>query len=603
MISETATDSKANFKRLLGYVKDLKLGLFGAILGMIGYGIIDTLFVYSIKPLVDEGLTGNNPSVLKYMPIFVLGVVFVRGICSFATSYGMAWAGGHLVMRLQREIFSKLMYMPVSFFDEHNTGTLLSKITYDTNQVSGAATSSLVTLVRESATIIGLLAMMFYHSWQLSLIFFIVGPIVAVAIRVVSKRFRKISTNLQNAMGDVTTTSEQMLNGHREVLSFGGHVIENQRFEGASNMIRRHQMKLASASAIANPAIQFIASIALAVVLFIASKPAIMEEMTPGTFTIIVTSMMMLMKPLRSITSVNNEIQKALAACTSLFTILDMDTEKDTGIRDVTRAKGNIKFEDVSFHYPGKEDNVLKDISFEIKTGQTIALVGRSGSGKSTIASLLPRFYDVQHGKILLDGIELSEYKLTSLRKQFAQVSQGVHLFNGSVADNIAYAFPEAKREDIEKAARMANVMEFAKTMENGLDTEIGERGVMLSGGQRQRVAIARALLRDAPVLILDEATSALDTESERKIQQAIDHVVQDRTAIVIAHRLSTIEKADEILVVDEGLIVERGSHSQLMALTGAYYQLHQKQFGQTDENRDDESQDAIFASKTNELS
>ncbi|GDY25852.1 lipid A export ATP-binding/permease protein MsbA [Agarivorans sp. Toyoura001] len=581
MIPETATDTKANYIRLLSYVKDRKIGLIVAIIGMIGYGAVDTLFVYSIKPLIDEGLSGKNPDIMTYMPIFILGIVLLRGICGFASSYGMSWVGGHLVMKIQRQIFNHLMLMPVSFFDKNPTGTLLSKITYDSNQVSTAATASLVNLVRESATIIGLLCLMFYNSWQLSLIFFVIGPPVGFAISLVSRRFRKISTHLQHAVGNVTTTSEQMLNGHREILSFGGQPKEEERFNSASNMIRRQQMKMATVSAIANPAVQFIASIGLSVVLFAASSPELVQELTPGTFTIIVTSMMMLLKPLRVITQLNNDVQRAMAACTSLFSVLDMDPENDKGTFETPRAQGKVVLKDVQFTYPTKNELVLKGINLTIDEGQTVALVGRSGSGKTTIASLLPKFYEVQQGSVLLDDRPIQDYKLANLREQFAQVSQTVHLFSGTIADNIGYAKEDASREDIERVAEMANVTSFVDKFEDGFDTIIGEKGVMLSGGQRQRIAIARALLKDSPVLILDEATSALDTESERKIQEAIDRVCSDRTAIVIAHRLSTIESADVIVVLDEGVIVEQGSHAELMAHKGTYHQLHQIQFGE----------------------
>lgn len=584
MIQETATDGKANFKRLLGYVKDRKIGLVFAILGMIGYGIVDTIFVYSIKPLIDEGLTGNNPDVLKYMPIFVLLIVLFRGICNFVASYGMAWVGSHLVMKIRRQIFSHLMTMPVSFFDKNPTGDLLSKITYDSTQVSNAATKALINLVRESATIIGLLGLMFYHSWQLSMVFFLVGPVVALAIRIVSKRFRKISRNIQTAMGKVTTSSEQMLNGHREILSFGGQQHEAGEFDRVSNNIRRQQMKMASATAIANPAVQIIASSGLAIVLYIASFPGIIEQLTPGTFTVIVTSIMMLLKPLKVITNINNEIQKALAACTSLFSVLDMPGELDQGKVEVERAKGQIKLRGVSFSYPSKPDvAVLKNVDLDIEAGETVAFVGRSGSGKSTIASLIPRFYDAGEGSIELDDIPLGDYRLANLREQIAQVSQSVHLFSGTIASNIAYGMTEVTMEQIVKAAEMANVAEFVNELDEGYDTLVGEKGVMLSGGQRQRIAIARALLRDAPILIMDEATSALDTESERKIQQAVDRVCSDRTAIVIAHRLSTIERADNIVVIDDGRVVEQGSHEQLLAAKGSYYQLHNIQYGQKD--------------------
>lgn len=569
-----------NFVRLFSYVTERKAGLVVAVIAMIGYAAVDTTFIYSIKPLIDQGLSGKDPSILKIMPFFVVGIVLLRGLFNFVSAYCMAWVGSHVVMKMQRQVFNHLMGMPVAFFDKNSTGNLLSKITYDTDQVADTSTKALVTMVKQGCLVIGLVGMMFYNSWILSLIFFIIGPIVAVVMRIVSRRFRRISKNMQDAMGSVTSASEQMLNGHREVLAFNGQSRENERFFDVSNRIRRQQMKMAATSAMSNPIVQLVATIGLAVVLYAASFPHVMSQLTPGTFTVIITSMMMLQQPIKQLTQVNTNIQRGMAACTSLFTVLDTPNETDDGDYAPERVDGTIELNDVTFTYPTKDTPVLRDIGFKVDAGKTVALVGRSGSGKTTIASLLTRFYDIDSGSIQIDGHQVQSYTLASLRRQFSMVSQGVHLFAGSIADNIAYAFDNVSREQIENAADMANVMEFAKHLPDGLDTLIGERGVMLSGGQRQRVAIARALLRDAPILILDEATSALDTASERKIQEAIDRVCENRTAIVIAHRLSTIENADEILVIDDGKLLERGSHRELLDKQGAYYQLYQMQFG-----------------------
>lgn len=581
MAQENSTlPKKSNFTRLLAYVSERKAGLIAAIIGMIGYACVDVTFIYSIKPLIDEGLSGKDPSVLKIMPFFVVGIVILRGSFNFISSYCMSWVGSHVVMKMQQQIFAHLMSMPIAYFDRHSIGTLLSKITYDTNQIADASTKTLVTMVKQGGLVIGLLAMMFYNSWQLSLIFLIIGPIVAIAIRIVSRRFRRISKNLQDAMGNVTAVSEQMLNGHREVLAFNGQDKETERFKKVSNTIRRQQMKMSATSAIANPVVQAVAVSGLGVVLYIASFPEIMNELSAGTFTVIVTSMMMLLQPIKQLTQLNTNFQRGMAACTSIFNVLDEPTEIDGGTYAPDRVTGEIVFDHVTFSYPTKDEPVLRDISFDVPAGRTVALVGRSGSGKTTIASLLPRFYEIQQGSITIDGHSIEEFKLPSLRHQFSMVSQNVHLFAGTIAENIAYAQDNASREQIVQAAEMANVMEFAERLPDGLNTIIGERGLMLSGGQRQRVAIARALLRDAPILVLDEATSALDTASERKIQEAIERVCQDRTAIVIAHRLSTIENADEIIVIDDGHLIERGNHQQLMAKQGAYYQLYQMQFG-----------------------
>ncbi|MDX7859638.1 lipid A ABC transporter ATP-binding protein/permease MsbA [Aeromonas caviae] len=583
MQQETSQESWTVFKRLLGYVRDRKLGLVGGIIGMLGYAAVDTTFVYSIKPLIDQGLNGNDSSVLKWMPFFVLGIVALRGCAAFLSNYCMAWVGNHVVMRLQQQVFSHLMAMPMSFFDRQNTGNLLSKVTYDAGQVSSAASSTLVSLVREGATVIGLLGLMFWHSWQLSVIFLVVGPLVGILISIISRRFRKISRHIQQAVGDITTSTEQMLKGHKEVLMFGGQEVEDKRFYQVSNRMRQQTMKMVAADAIGSPIVQMVASVALAVFLYVATIDSVKATLTAGTFTVMVTSMMMLLKPLKSLTDVNNQFQRGITACQSLFGLLDSTPEQDTGTRTLERARGEIEFRNVTFTYPTKETPALRNISFKVEAGKSVALVGRSGSGKSTIASLLTRFYDIEEGEILLDGVNIREYRLSELRKQYALVSQHVHLFNDSVANNIAYAAEEKySRDEIQHAARIAHADDFVSKMPEGYDTVIGENGASLSGGQRQRIAIARALLRDSPVLLLDEATSALDTESERHIQAAIDELCKARTSLVIAHRLSTIEKADEILVIDEGHIVERGNHQTLMDMHGTYAQLRAIQFGNT---------------------
>ncbi|WP_299664602.1 lipid A ABC transporter ATP-binding protein/permease MsbA [uncultured Psychromonas sp.] len=566
-------------KRLVSYIKEFKLALFGGIIGMIGYAAVDMALIWSLQPLIDDGFTGKDPSVLEMMPYFVVIVIGLRGVSAFLSSYCMAWVGTHVVMKLQRQLFSQLILLPISFFDKTNTGDLLSKITYDASQVSNAASNALVKIFREGATVIGLVGLMFYQSWQLSLVFFVVAPIVGIAISVVSKRFRKISKNLQNAMGLVTTSSEQMLKGHKEVLMFGGQKVENEKFKKVSNTVRSQNMKMASANAISVPVIQTIASFALAFVLYLATFPQIMDTLSSGTFVVIISSMMALMKPIKNVTQVNNEIQKGISASTSLFNMLDMTQAKDEGTYDAERVKGDISIDNIVFTYPTAEKPALNQVSFEVKSGQSVALVGRSGSGKSTIANLLTRFYDIDSGVIRLDGKNIEEYRLTSLRSQVAIVSQNVHLFNDTIANNIAYA-SEGKfsEQDIIDAATTAHAMEFINGFPDGLNTIIGENGAMLSGGQRQRLAIARALLRDAPILILDEATSALDTESERHIQSALDELQKNRTSIVIAHRLSTIEHADQILVIDHGKIVEQGTHAELLAQGKIYHSLNQMQ-------------------------
>lgn len=569
------------FRRLWTYIRLFKAGLVVSVIALVINAAADTYMVSLLKPLLDEGFGSTQSDFLKVLPIIIFGMMLIRGLSGFVSTYCLSWVSGNVVMLMRRKLFNQFMHMPVSYFDKESTGGLLSRITYDSEQVAGATSKALVSIVREGASIIGLLVLMFWNSWQLSLVLFIVAPIVAIAIRVVSKRFRKISRNMQESMGHVTSSAEQMLKGHKVVLSYGGHNVERDRFDKVSNQMRQHSMKLVAAQATANPVIQLIASLALVAVLFLASFDSIRSELTPGTFTVIFSAMFGLMRPLKALTNVTSDFQRGMAASQTLFSLMDLEVEKDSGERVVEKVKGDVEVKDVTFTYSGKEKPALSHVSFSIPAGKTVALVGRSGSGKSTIANLFTRFYDVDSGQILLDGHDVRDYKLNNLRSHFALVSQNVHLFNDTIANNIAYAATEKyTREQIEHAAKLAYAMDFIENMDNGLDTMIGENGASLSGGQRQRIAIARALLRDAPVLILDEATSALDTESEKAIQSALDELQKDKTVLVIAHRLSTIEKADEILVIDDGEVVERGAHQALLEADGAYAQLHRIQFG-----------------------
>ncbi len=569
------------FKRLWLYIRLYKAGLIVAIIALVVNAVSDTYMISLLKPLLDEGFGSAESDFLRTLPLIIFVMMFIRGTSGFVSDYCLSWVSGNVVMQIRRKVFNHFMHMPVSYFDKEKTGNLLSRITYDSEQVSAATSRALVSIVREGASIIGLLVLMFYNSWQLSLVLFAVAPIVAWGIGMVSKRFRKISKNMQTMMGNVTASAEQMLKGHKVVLSYGGQDIERERFDKVSNQMRQQNMKLVTAQAAANPIIQMIASIAIVTVLYLASVDSIKEQLTPGTFTVVFSAMFALMRPLKALTNVTSQFQRGMAASQTLFALIDLEPEKNEGKHKVERANGDISVRDITFTYDGAEKPALEHVSFDIPRGKTVALVGRSGSGKSTIANLFNRFYDVDSGSIALDGHDIRDYELKNLREQFALVSQNVHLFNDTIANNIAYATEDNyQRSDIEKASELAHAMEFVSKMENGLDTMIGENGASLSGGQRQRIAIARALLRDAPVLILDEATSALDTESERAIQAALDELQKDKTVLVIAHRLSTIEKADEILVVDDGAIVERGTHDELITKDGAYAQLHRIQFG-----------------------
>ncbi|OBT26485.1 lipid ABC transporter permease/ATP-binding protein [Vibrio tasmaniensis] len=582
MSTETDETTWVTFKRLWTYIRLYKAGLGVAVIALIINAVSDTYMISLLKPLLDEGFGNAESDFLRTLPIIIFAMMFIRGVSGFVSTYCLSWVSGNVVMEIRRKIFSHFMHMPVSFFDKEQTGALLSRITYDSEQVSAATSKALVSIVREGASIIGLLTLMFWNSWQLSLVLFAVAPVVAWAITVVSKRFRKISKNMQTSMGHVASSAEQMLKGHKVVLTYGGQDLEKGRFDTVSNQMRQQSMKLVTAQAAANPIIQMIASIAVVTVLVLASFDSIRAELTPGTFTVIFSAMFGLMRPLKALTSVTSQFQRGMAASTTLFGLMDLETEQNKGTLKPATVSGEVAVKDVTFTYEGAEKPALDKVSFNIPKGKTVALVGRSGSGKSTIANLFTRFYDVDSGTIELDGHDIRDYELKNLREHFALVSQNVHLFNDTVANNIAYAAGEVySREQIEHAAKLAHATEFIKDMENGIDTIVGENGGNLSGGQRQRIAIARALLREAPVLILDEATSALDTESERAIQSALDELQKDKTVLVIAHRLSTIEQADEILVVDDGHIVERGPHAELIAHDGAYAQLHRIQFGE----------------------
>lgn len=571
---------KRTLRRLFSYIKPYRGAFILAIIGMIGYAAVDSFFLSQIQTLIDDGLTDQNSKILMYGALFVPIIFIVRGLCNFVSSYFLSWVGFKVVTRLRQQLFEHMMQLPVSFHDQHSTGDLISKITYTTQQIAEASSRAILILIREGAFVIGLLTIMFYHSWQLSLVFLVIGPLVAKVVAVVSRRFRQVSNRIQTAMGNVTTTAEQMLNGHKVVVMYEGQKREANTFAEINNVTRNQNMKLVIATTLSTSVIQFIASLSLAMVLFIISFPDMLAELSGGAFAALLAAMMMLLRPLKQLTNVNSDFQRGLAAAQSVFEVLDERPEIDTGNRQIERAKGRIEFENVSFSYAEGDAPALHEVSFVVEPGKTIALVGRSGSGKSTISNLLTRFYDIENGAIRLDDTDIQEYELKCLRRQFAVVSQQVTLFNDSIANNIAYgARGNVTEAQLKAAAEQAYVTEFTDDLPNGLDTMVGENGVMLSGGQRQRIAIARALLRDAPILILDEATSALDTESERHIQNALSALQKNRTSIVIAHRLSTIESADEILVLEDGGIIERGSHAKLLEQDGAYAQLYKLQF------------------------
>lgn len=562
------------FLKLSPYIIEHKFLLFLSIILLVLSAFADTSLIAILKPLLDKGFAKGDQNFLLMAPIYIFGLVFLRGVANYGYSVFLSLISGKIVMKMRQKLFNHFVDSSVSYYDKNSTGRLLSRITYDTDQVAASSSDALITIIRESAFICGLFYTMFYNSWQLSLSLLIITPIVIGLISFVSIKFRKLAKAMQNSMGNLTMSVEQMLKGHREIIVFGAQDEESKNFEKVSNKFRRDGMRLVSVSALSTPIVQLVISFGIAFVLLMASNPDL--NITPGEFTVVFSSLVALMQPIKSLTSVNAGFQKGMAACQTLFAILEQPIEQDNGKITVERVKGNIEFRNVTFNYESRKEPALKDISFSVPAGKTIALVGRSGSGKTTITNLLTRFYDISQGEILIDNLNIENLSLSSLRDQIALVSQNVHLFNDTIANNITYGrIGEYSQSQIEEAAKKANAYDFIMQFENQFDTRVGESGVLLSGGQRQRLAIARALLRDNPILILDEATSALDTESERAIQNALESLQKGRTSIVIAHRLSTIEKADEILVIDNGRILEQGTHEKLLNNKSVYYSLY----------------------------
>ncbi|AWY01813.1 lipid A export permease/ATP-binding protein MsbA [Marinomonas primoryensis] len=571
------------YLRLLSYVRSSWVYLLLSILGYVIYAAMEPALAALLKHIVDVVSAGNISDSRLMIPLAILGVFITRGIGTFLGNYFMAKVANNVVFDLRTSMFNKLVLLPSNYYHSIPTGRLLAKLTYDTEQVIGSITQAIRVLLREGLTVVGLLSYMIYMNWRLSLLFLLVVPLIGLVVSYASKRFRKLSTRIQNAMGGVTDVASEAIKGHEVVKIFGGSEYEIERFRGAASENRRSQLKMEMTKSLNIPIVQFILAIMMAILVWFALSPTISSHMSPGDFIAFLTAAGMLGKPIRQLTDVNSILQKGIAASYSIFDFLDLPEEVDKGQTPATRLKGNIEWRSMSFKYPGADKLALKNITLSLPAGKTLALVGRSGSGKSTMANLIPRFYDFDDGQLNIDGVFLNDYKLTELRSNIALVNQQVVLFNGSIRDNIAYGFLRNTSEtEVIEAAKAANAWDFIQELEHGLDTMVGENGVLLSGGQRQRIAIARAILKNAPILILDEATSALDTESERAIQVALDGLMANRTTIAIAHRLSTIENADIIAVVDHGEIIELGSHSELLAMNGAYAQLHNQQFSET---------------------
>ena len=532
-----------------------------------------------LKPTLDGSFIEKDLESVGLMAGLIIVLFVVRGAATFATTMALTWVGGKVVMDLRNSMFDKLVSLPSAYYDKHASGTLISKVTFDATQVTEAASNVLLVLVRDSLSIVGLLAWMFYLQWQLTLVTFITAPVIVLLVKYFSARLRLMSHRLQESMGDVTHVLEEAIDGQHVVRSFGGEAYEKRRFAGTVEQVRRFQLKFMAASTANSPVAQVIISIALAVILILAAHLSAANEITIGGFVSFFAAMALLFSPIKRLTGVNGLLQRGIAAAASVFALVDEASESDRGTRTMGRARGRLELRDVSFTYESGEDKALNHVSITIEPGQTLALVGHSGSGKSTLAMLVPRFYVPEEGCILLDDIDTRELTLASLRANIALVSQEIVLFNDTVAANIAYGpLAGASREHIVAAAVAAHAMEFIEDLPRGLDTQVGQKGVRLSGGQRQRLAIARAFLKDAPVLIMDEATSSVDNVSEQRIQAGLEQLRKGRTTLIIAHRLSTIERADKIAVMDKGRIVDVGTHSQLLDHSRLYASLYRFQ-------------------------
>lgn len=566
------------YKRLLQAVKPYWVLFVIGVIGTIFLSLSDVSFVGLTKPIVDHGFVHRDRAFIHWLPILIFGIFIIRGASSFISSYFISRVARTVVRDMRRSIFEKLLQLPATFYDHNSSGYILSTIIYNVEQVAQACSDALITCLRESSMAVGLIAVMFWMSWKLSLLFVIIAPLIAWVVKWSSMRMRRLSGNVQESVGDVTHVAGEGIDGYRVIRLYGGQEYENEKFEQATKANLQRELKIVVTNSVGTSSVQLLFAIPIAVTLLVATNPAM--HISGGSFTAIVAAMISLLRPVRRISTVNTDIQKGVAAADSIFKMIDEEIEKDTGTRTLPHVKGDIIFRDVCFEYDSSKRAILKNINFSVIAGQTVAIVGKSGGGKSTLMNLLPRFYDITSGEITIDGIDIHTVRLADLRRQFAFVSQDTMLFDDTVENNIAYgATSPLDQEKIILAAEAAHASEFISQLPDGFNSKIGEDGVLLSGGQRQRIAIARALLKDAPILILDEATASLDVHAERHIQQALDDLMKDRTVLVIAHRLSTVENADKIIVLDEGAIVEMGTHVSLLEKNGMYASLYKAQF------------------------
>ena len=578
----TDKDTAVIYRRLWRYVMPHKgIGVI-AVVAMAATALIEASLVYLLEPLMDEALVARNLETARWLPIAFILIFIARGIAGFATEASLGWIGRSVISSLRREVFNKFLTLPSRFFDDQATGPLLSRMTYNVEMVAESVTSVVTIGVRDVLTVFAAFGVMLIQSPRLTVFVVILFPVIAVLIRVLGIAFRRYSNRIQDSVGEVTQVTDEIVRGNWVVKMFGGYDYERERLEEVDERNRKQNLKLIRVRSLGVAVTQTIFGFGVALVIFMASRESLEGNLTAGQFISFFSAMMLMLQPVRRITNVNATLQRGVAGADSLFMIMDEPDEVDTGSVVSDDVRGDIEFRDVSFRYGDEDGPVLHGVSFKIAAGQTLAIVGHSGSGKSTLVSLLPRFYEIIEGDILLDDVSIRDYKLSNLRDNISLVSQDVVLFNDTIGNNLAYGELRVhSREELLKAAQAAHVLDFANELPNGLDTRVGDRGALLSGGQKQRVAIGRALLKDAPVLILDEATSALDSKSERHIQEGLAELMKNRTTLVIAHRLSTVENADRIIVLDAGRIIESGTHAELLTADGHYAALYRMQFSE----------------------
>ena len=569
------------YKRLWGYVKPYKLIGFIALMAMIGTALIEMTMVALIEPLMDEALVAKNIEATRWLPIAFIAVFLLRGISGFATEASLGWIGRGVISSLRREVFEKFLKLPVKFFEKNSNGRILSKMTYNVEMISESVTNVVTILIRDILTVIAAIGLMVYQSPRLFLSVVVIFPIITILINFLGKVFRRYSERIQDSVGEVTQVTQEVLSGQRIVKIFDGYDFEMNRINEVDEKNRLQNIKLIRSRSLGVAITQVVFGVGVAAVIYFAGNESINGNLSPGSFMSFFGAMMLMLQPIRRITNVNAVLQRGIAASESLFSVLDEPAEKDQGVLERLSSKGTLEFKKVTFSYDDKANkDVISGVSFIAKKGQSVAIVGHSGSGKSTLINLLPRFYDYQHGEILIDGVSIKDFKIKNLREKISIVNQDIILFNDTILNNLTYGELKHKSEiEIQTAIELAKIDQFTSEFPKGLDTIVGDRGAMLSGGQKQRIAIGRAILKNSPFLLLDEATSSLDTKSESQIQEALKELMKNRTTLVVAHRLSTIENADLILVLHNGEIIERGTHNELIERGEHYADLHRLQF------------------------